>query len=326
MTAAMLLAQTGDRGISISADSVIGLLSFTIAFATLLYLASLGELISERAGVLNLGVEGMMAMGAVTAFIVGIEWENPWLALLAGIIVGALTGGIHALMSVVLGADQVVSGLALTIFGLGLSAFVGKDYVGQPPGATLKGIDIPGLSDIPWVGEILFQQSPIVYLTVLVGIGAWFVLNRTRMGLGLRAAGESAATADATGHSVVRIRVGAVMTGGALAGASGAYLSLTLANSFFESVTAGWGWIAVALVIFGAWNPGRLALGALLFGFTIALEPRLQTFGVDLSPVLLSMLPYLLTVAAMIAISIRSRHRPSPAPAALGRPYRREER
>lgn len=312
--------------VSVSSDSVIGLLSFTIAFGTLLYLAALGELIAERSGVLNLGVEGMMAMGAIAAFAIGIEVENPWLALVAAVLVGALTASIHALLSVVLGADQVVSGLALTIFGLGLSAFIGKDYVGEPPGAEMRGVDIPGLSDIPWVGEIVFQQSPIVYLAVVIGLAAWFVLNRTRLGLGLRAAGESAPTADATGHSVTGLRVGAVLMGGALAGASGAYLMLSLSPSFFEGVTAGRGWIAVALVIFGAWRPGRLALGALLFGFTIALEPRLQTFDVRWSPILLSMLPYVLTLLALILLSIRSRNKPSPAPAALGRPYRREER
>ena len=311
---------------TITADSVIGLLAFTVSFGTLLYLAAVGELIAERSGVLNLGVEGMMAVGAAVAYIVGIETGNPWLAIVLGMVAGALAGGIHALLSVVIGADQVVSGLSLTIFGLGFGAFIGKDYVGRPPGAEFVGIDVPGLSDIPWVGEILFQQAPVVYLTVLVGIGVWFVLSRTRIGLGLRAAGESAATADATGHSVARIRIAAVMTGGALAGASGSYLSLTLAPSFTEGITNGWGWIAVALVIFGAWHPGRLAVGALLFGFTVALQPRLQTFGIDFSPVLLSMLPYLLTVAAIVLLSIRSRKRPSPAPAALGRAYRREER
>lgn len=311
---------------TITSDAVIGLFVFTVSFGTLLYLAALGELIAERSGVLNLGVEGMMAIGAASSYIVGIETGNPWLAMLVGIIAGALAGGIHALLSVVIGADQVVSGLALTIFGLGFGAFIGRDYVGRPPGAAFLGVDIPGLSDIPWVGEIIFQQPPVVYFAVVLGFAVWFVLNRTRLGLGLRAAGESAATADATGHSVARIRIGAVMTGGALAGASGAYLSLSLAPSYTEGVTNGWGWIAVALVIFGAWSPGRLAVGALLFGFTVALQPRLQTFGIDFSPVLVSMLPYLLTIFAIVLLSIRSRNRPSPAPAALGQAYRREER
>ncbi len=309
-----------------SEASIIGLFVFTIRFAVLLYLAALGEVIAERAGVLNLGVEGMMAMGAVSGFLVGLETGNPWLALIAGIIVGALTSGLHALLSVVLGADQVVSGLALTIFGLALAAFIGKDKVGTPPEGTFEPLPVPGLSEIPWVGEIFFQQPPVVYLTALAGLGAWYVLNRTRVGLGLRAAGESAATADAAGHSVVGLRVGAVMVGGAFAGASGAYLSLSLAPGWTEGMTAGRGWIAVALVIFGAWSPGRAALGALLFGATLALEPRLQTFGVDISPILLSMLPYLLTIAALLLLSIRSRNRPSPAPAAIGIPYRREER
>ena len=158
------------------------------------------------------------------------------------------------------------------------------------------------------------------------GVVAWFVLGRTRLGLALRAAGESASTADAAGHSVAGLRLGAVATGGALAGTSGAYLTLSLTPQWAEGIVAGRGWIAVALVIFGAWRPGRVALGALLFGLTLALKTRLQTFGVDFSPILLSMLPYLLTVGVLVAISIRARNRPSPAPAALGIAYRREDR
>jgi simple sugar transport system permease protein len=187
-------------------------------------------------------------------------------------------------------------------------------------------VDWGPLSDIPWAGPVLFQQSPLVYMAVLAGLAAWFVLGRTRLGLAVRAAGESAPTADAAGHSVAGLRLGAVATGGALAGASGAYLTLSITPQWAEGVVAGRGWIAVALVIFGAWRPGRVALGALLFGLTLALKTRLQTFGVGFSPILLSMLPYLLTVGVLVAISIRSRNRPSPAPAALGIAYRREER
>ena len=306
--------------------SLIGLLEATVSFGALLYLAALGEMISEKAGILNLGVEGMMAIGAVTGFVVALQTGNPWVALVAAIAAGALIGLLHGLFTVVLGAEQVVSGLSLTILGIGLAAYIGKGSVGQPAGAELVPVDWGPLSDIPWAGPVLFQQSPLVYMAVLAGIAAWFVLGRTRLGLAVRAAGESAPTADAAGHSVAGLRLGAVATGGALAGASGAYLTLSITPQWAEGVVAGRGWIAVALVIFGAWRPGRVALGALLFGLTLALKTRLQTFGVGFSPILLSMLPYLLTVGVLVAISIRSRNRPSPAPAALGIAYRREER
>ena len=306
--------------------SLIGLLEATVSFGALLYLAALGEMISEKAGILNLGVEGMMAIGAVTGFVVALQTGNPWVALVAAIAAGALIGLLHGLFTVVLGAEQVVSGLSLTILGIGLAAYIGKGSVGQPAGAELVPVDWGPLSDIPWAGPVLFQQSPLVYMAVLAGLATSFVLGRTRLGLAVRAAGESAPTADAAGHSVAGLRLAAVATGGALAGASGAYLTLSITPQWAEGVVAGRGWIAVALVIFGAWRPGRVALGALLFGLMLALKTRLQTFGVDFSPILLSMLPYLLTVGVLVAISIRSRNRPSPAPAALGIAYRREER
>ena len=306
--------------------SVIGLLEATVSFGALLYLAALGEMITEKAGILNLGVEGMMAMGAVTGFVVALHTGNPWVALAGAVAAGAAVALLHGLFTVVMGADQVVSGLSLTILGIGLAAYLGKGSVGRPSGAELSSVDWGPLSDVPWLGPVLFQQSPFVYLAVVAGVVAWFVLGRTRLGLALRAAGESASTADAAGHSVAGLRLGAVATGGALAGTSGAYLTLSLTPQWAEGIVAGRGWIAVALVIFGAWRPGRVALGALLFGLTLALKTRLQTFGVDFSPLLLSMLPYLLTVGVLVAISIRARNRPSPAPAALGIAYRREER
>ena len=306
--------------------SLIGLLEATVSFGALLYLAALGEMIAEKAGILNLGVEGMMAMGAVTGFVVALHSGDPWVALLAAVAAGAAVGLLHGFCTVVLGAEQVVSGLSLTILGLGLSAYLGRGSVGRPAGAELVGVDWGPLTDLPWAGPVLFGQSPLVYLAVLAGFATWFVLWRTRLGLAVRAAGESASTADAAGHSVAGIRLAAVAVGGGLAGAAGAYLTLSLTPQWVEGVVAGRGWIAVALVIFGAWRPGRVAIGALLFGLTLALKTRLQTFGVDFSPILLSMLPYLLTVGVLVVISIRSRNRPSPSPAALGIAYRREER
>ena len=245
----------------------------TVQFATLVYLAGLGELIAERSGVLNLGVEGMMAMGAVSGFMVAVATDRPWIGFLAAALVGMAVAGVHAMVSVVMGAGQVVSGLAITIGGLGFAAFIGQDAVRQRADAVFTDLGIAGLADIPWAGPILFNQPPVVYLAAGLGVAAWFVLNRTRLGLALRAVGESASTTDSVGHSVVLLRSGAVLVGGAFAGAAGAFLSLYMAAGWTEGLIAGRGWIAVALVIFGAWRPGRLAAGALLFGFTLALQP-----------------------------------------------------
>lgn len=306
--------------------TIVGLLVDVIAFGVLLYLAALGELIAEKAGVLNLGVEGMMAIGGVAAFWSGVQFGSPLIGLLVAGIAAGLLALIHALVAVVLGADQVVSGLALTIFGLGLSAFLGKEYVSLPPVDQFGTLPLGPLRDLRIVGPILFDQPWVAWLAVVLGLATWFVLERTRIGLGLRAVGENAATADAAGQSVTLSRVAAVVIGGVLAGFSGAFLTLNLAKGWTEGVTAGRGWIAVALVIFGAWRPGRTAIGALLFGGLLALEPRLQTFGVEISPILISMLPYAITIGVLIGFSIQSRHRPSAAPAAIGRAYRREER
>ncbi len=306
--------------------TLVGLIVSVIEFGTLLYLAALGETIAEKSGVLNLGVEGMMSMGAMSAFWVGVQTGNPWLSMLVAVVVCALFSQIHGIVAVVLGADQVVSGLALTILGISLAAFLGKDLVIEAPRAIFTGQDLGPLSDIPWIGPTLFSMSLVSWLALAAAIGAWWVLNRTRIGLGLRAVGENAATADAAGTNVARTRLLAVAIGGGLAGAAGAYLSLGLAPGWSEGSTAGRGWIAVALVIFGAWQPGRVLAGSLLFGGLIALEPRLQTFGVDISPILLSMLPFALTIGVLIVLSIRARHQPSAAPAAIGIPYRREER
>lgn len=314
-------------GIAFSEAAFIGLIIAGIQFGTLLYLAALGETIAEKAGVLNLGVEGMMAIGAVTGYIGGAASGSPWIGLLVGAICGALISLVHALAAVGLGADQVVSGLALTILGLGLADFIGTDYTGDPRRSHFREVDIPVLSDIPWLGETIFSATPVTYLAIVIGIGAGWVLTRTSLGLGIRAAGESASTADAAGHSVAAIRVGAIAAGGALAGMSGAYLTNTLlGTSWNEGVTAGRGWIAVALVIFGAWRPGRVAVGAIVFGLTVALQTRLIFFDINFSGTLVSMTPYLMTVIVLVVISYRARNQPSPAPAGLGVPYRREER
>ncbi|MEM7142067.1 MAG: ABC transporter permease [Actinomycetota bacterium] len=314
-------------GVDITERAVLDLVIATIPFATLLYLAALGETIAEKAGVLNLGVEGMMAVGAVTGYIAGAASGSPWIGLAVGGLCGAAFSMIHALAAVILGADQVVSGLALTILGLGFADYIGADYTGDARRSWFVDVDLPVLTDLPWIGETVFAATPVTYLAILLGLCTWFVLHRTALGLGIRAAGESASTADAAGHSVVAIRVGAIAVGGALAGMSGAYLTNTLlGTSWNQGVTAGRGWIAVALVIFGAWRPGRVAIGAIVFGMTLALQSRLPGFGIDFSPILMSMAPFLMTILVLIVISYRARNKPSPAPAAIGIPYRREER
>ncbi len=322
-----------------TAETIIGLITSIFEFGTLLYLAALGETIAEKSGVLNLGVEGMMAVGAMASFWIGAETGSPWLALLFAIAVTAAFATIHGIASVVVGADQVVSGLALTILGLGLAAFFGQSLqlTSILSTARFEPVNLGPLSDIAWVGETIFSIDALSWLAIVLGIITWFVLSRTRLGLSLRAVGESAATADAAGTKVVATRLAAVAIGGGFAGMAGTYLSLVVAPGWSEGATGGLGWIAVALVIFGAWKPGRVLFGSLLFGGLIALGPRLQTFrcqeGEDIAclnfeadPVLVSMLPYVLTVVVLIFLSIRSRNRPSVAPAAIGQAYRREER
>ncbi len=213
--------------LDISEAAFLGLVVATVQFATLLYLAALGEAIAERSGVLNLGVEGMMAVGAVCGYIGAVSTGSPWLGLLAGAFAGACAAGVHAIFAVGLGADQVVSGLALTILGLGMANFIGDSYTDDTRRSQFADVDIPVLSDIPWVGETVLSATPVTYLAVALGIGTWFVMNRTGVGLGLRAVGESASTADAAGHSVLGTRAVAVLVGGAFAGLSGAYLTTT---------------------------------------------------------------------------------------------------
>ena len=320
-------------------ETIIGLLVSVIEFGMLLYLAALGETIAEKAGVLNLGVEGMMAVGAMASFWIGAETGNPWLALLFAIAVTAAFAMIHGIASVVVGADQVVSGLALTILGLGLAAFFGQSLALTTVLSTARfdPLDLGPLSDIAWIGGTIFSLNALDWLAIILGLATWFMLSRTRMGLSLRAVGESAATADAAGTKVVATRLTAVAVGGGFAGMAGTYLSLVVAPGWSEGATGGLGWIAVALVIFGAWKPGRVLFGSLLFGGLIALGPRLQTFrcqegenvaclNFEIDPTLVSMLPYVLTVIVLIILSIRSRNRPSIAPAAIGLAYRREER
>jgi ABC-type uncharacterized transport system permease subunit len=297
-----------------------------VAAGTTLLFASVGEIIAERAGVLNLGVEGMMLVGAVTGFVVNEQFSNPWLGALAGTLAGAALALLHATLVVTFATNQVVTGLALVIFASGLSGYLGADLVGVAPPETFERVAIPGLSSIPVVGRVLFDQNALVYASFVLVALTWWFLFRTRPGLNLRSVGESPETADAVGISVARTRYAAVVVGGAFAGLGGAYLSLAEAPSWTPNMTAGRGWIAIALVIFATWSPLRAALGAYLFGCVEALAFRLQTVGIEIPSFFVNMMPYLFTIVVLVFISRETIGRRLAAPAALGSPYGREER
>jgi simple sugar transport system permease protein len=296
------------------------LIALTLAAGTPLVLAGAGELVTERSGVLNLGVEGMMLVGAVVAFIVAATTKSPWLGTGAGMLGGAALALVFAVLTLTLMANQVAAGLALSLFGVGLSAFVGLDYVS----VVIEGITpvaIPGLSDLPVFGALLFSHSPFVYLSiVLLALVHWF-LFRTRAGLILRAVGESPESANAIGYRVLTIRYAAVLFGGACAGLAGAYLAVAYTPLWTEGMTAGRGWIALALVVFATWKPWRLLAGAYLFGAVTLAQFQAQAIGLAVPSQLLSMLPYLATILVLTLISRNATTIRLNAPASLGKPY-----
>ena len=307
------------------ADSMfVSILSAAVSSGTPVLYAALGELICERSGVLNLGVEGMMLVGAVSGFLTAVRTGNLAAEVLAALVAGGLMGLIHAFMTITLKVNQVVSGLALTLFGTGLSGYLGKSMIGVPLPVTFSQAPIPGLSSIPLIGTILFKHDLLVYLTYVVVPVLWFYLYRTRPGLHLRSVGESPETADALGVNVFAIRYASVTAGGMLAGLGGAYLSLAYAPSWLENMTAGRGWIAVALVIFAVWDPFRAMLGAYLFGGIDALGFRIQVLGARIPSFFLKMMPYVFTIVVLIIVTATAARRSSRAPEALGLPYERE--
>ena len=288
--------------------------------ATPLLLAAIGELVVERSGVLNLGVEGMMIMGAVTGFGVALTTGSPWLGVFAAIIVGALFSLLFGFLTLTLVTNQVATGLALTLLGLGLSGMIGEAFVGQP-GVKLTAIYIPGLTDLPFVGKLFFGQDPIFYISILLTVGvAWF-LFRTRAGLTLRSVGDNHASAHALGINVIGIRYLAVMFGGACAGLAGAFLSLVYTTQWIENMSAGRGWIALALVVFASWRPLRVLAGAYLFGAVSIGQLHAQALGIGIPSQLLSALPYLATILVLVLISRNRRLTMINTPASLGRPF-----
>ncbi|MBC8255590.1 MAG: ABC transporter permease [Ardenticatenia bacterium] len=309
------------------------ILTITVRAGTSLMYATIGEIITERAGILNLGVEGMMIMGAVTAFAAAFHSDSAWLGVATGMVVGGLLALIHAFLTITLRADQTVSGLALTIFGTGLASFLGQRL--GPDGMPLVGqvgprfhkVALPVLAEIPVIGPVLFHQDVLVYVVYLLVPLAWFILYKTRPGLHLRAIGESPHTADAMGVNVIGLRYRYTVLGGMLVGLGGAHLSLSYTPGWTENLTSGRGWIAIALVIFATWDPARAVVGALLFGGVNAIQFRLQAAGATIPAAFLNMLPYALTITVLVIITWWEAFRKRVgAPAALGIPYMREER
>jgi simple sugar transport system permease protein len=301
-------------------DTAVHLIALTLAAGTPLVFAAMGELVTEKSGVLNLGVEGMMLVGAVCAFIVTAKTHSPWAGVAAGMAAGAALSLLFAVVALSLLANQVATGLALSLFGVGLSAFVGLDYVSVVI-EGLKPLALPHLSSLPVVGELLFAHNPLVYLSLALFVGVELFLYRTRAGLVLRAVGESPQAAHAIGYRVIAIRYAAVLFGGACAGLGGAYLAIAYTPLWVEGMTAGRGWIALALVVFATWKPSRVLLGAYLFGGVTLAQFQAQAAGVEVPSQTLAMLPYVATILVLAIISRDAVAIRQNAPASLGRPF-----
>jgi general nucleoside transport system permease protein len=288
-----------------------------IAASTPLLLAASGELVVERSGVLNLGVEGMMIVGAACGFAGAYMSGSTVVGALCGILAGAALAAIFGILTLGLAVNQVATGLALTILGVGLSGLIGKGFVGEKI-VLVQHLNLPFLTDLPAVGRILFGEDPFVYVSIALIIGIWLFLYRTRAGLVLRAVGDNHASAHALGYPVLKIRMLAVLFGGACAGLGGAFLPLAYTPFFIPGMTAGRGWIALALVVFASWRPLRLVGGAYLFGAVSILQLHTQALGLGVPPQLMSALPYLATVIVLVLISRTRGTAGSAAPACLG--------
>lgn len=300
---------------------MLALLLTVIGAATPLLFAAVGELITERAGVLNLGVEGMMLIGAMSAFAATTLSGSALIGLLAAAVGGGLMALIHAVLTLSLLANQVATGLALTIFGVGLSALLGEAYVGIAV-EPLSRLPVPVLADLPFIGPLLFEHNLLVYLSLIMVVLIYWFLSHTRAGLILRAVGEAPESAHALGYPVIRIRYLAVIFGGLMAGLGGAYLSLVATPMWAENMTAGRGWVALALVVFATWKPWRVMLGAYLFGGVTILQLHAQGSGIAIPSQFLSMLPYLATILVLVLISRDPAKLRENSPAALGKVFR----
>jgi general nucleoside transport system permease protein len=297
------------------------LASSAVVAAIPLMFAGAGELVAEKSGVLNLGVEGMMLMGAVTGYAVTSITGNPWLGVLASMIAGLLMALLFGFLTITMLANQVATGLSLTIFGIGFSAYVGKPYTSAAVRSTIDVLPIPVLKSLPVLGPAIFSLDPLGYLAFLIfPLLGWF-LYKSRAGLVLRSVGESPAVAHSVGFPVVGVRYGATLFGGAMAGIAGGYYSIVYLHVWQEQLTSGRGWIALALVVFATWRPGRLLIGALLFGAVMALQFYAQAIGVPVPTQFLAMLPYVATIVVLVLISRNPNTIKLNAPASLGKPF-----
>jgi len=301
-------------------DQLLSIILTIITASTPLLLAAIGELVVERSGVLNLGVEGMMAVGAVSGFGAALLTGSPVIGAIAAIAAGALLSLLFGFLTLTMVSNQVATGLALTLLGIGLAGLMGESFVGQP-GVQMAKIAIPGLTAIPFIGPILFGQDPLVYVSLLVVVATSYVLFHTKAGLIIRAVGDSHQSAHALGYSVVGVRYLCVMFGGACAGLAGGYLSLVYTPQWVENMTAGRGWIALALVVFSSWLPWRVVLGAYLFGTIPVMGFSLQAHGIGIPAQLLSALPYVVTILVMVVISGNRALMRANTPACLGQPF-----
>ena len=302
---------------------LLGLLNATLQAATLLFIAALGELITEKSGILNLGVEGMISIGAVAGFMTAVNTNSIFLAVIVGVLSSSVFASIHAVVAVVLKQDQTVSGLILTILGLALSSLIGKNYVGKKLDTKLESFfSIDNPSNIL---QVLLSQNIIFYVAILLMIVVSYTLKNTMFGRRLEAVGEDSKAADSMGLNVTKTQFITTCLGGAFAGLSGVYLTLSYVPYWTDNMTSGRGWIALALVIFGGWKPYRTALGALLFGFLEALVPRLQTYGFELNPYIVKIAPYIITILILVLLTI-SKGGKTGAPKNIGIPFFRENR
>ena len=302
-------------------DVAIAIVTGTVIAATPLLFAAMGELVVERSGVLNLGIEGMMLIGAVTAFSLSFAGYPPALAVLAAVAAGAASSLLFGVLALTLLANQYAAGIALAILGGGLSGFLGRNF-GAAPIEPVGPIHVPGLSEVPFIGPVLFGYDPMVYLALALFGAVWWVLYRTRAGLVIRIIGENPQAAHDIGYRVIPIRYATVVFGGAMAGLGGAYLALAYTPLWVENMTSGRGWIALALVVFASWRPLRVLLGALLFGGVNILQFHAQSQGIGVPSELLSALPYLATILVLVLISRNRRMQKVNFPASLARPFR----
>lgn len=305
---------------------LINLLFAAVRSGTVIIYPTIGEIFAERSGVMNVGIEGMMLIGAYFGFVVAFLTNNPYLGLLVGTIAGGLASLIHSYVCITLRGNQVVSGLALSIFGAGITNFYGNRFANKQLKVTLDILPIPGLSKIPIIGTPFFNQDIIVYLSYFLVAIMWFILYKTKVGIHVRAVGENAQAANAMGVNVYKTRYLWTFFGGLLAGAGGAYLTIGYTTFWLDGVTAGRGWIAVALVIFSMWNPLIAIIGAYLFGSLDALQFQLQATGTTIPSSLLAMLPYLLTLIVIIVATVIVRVKHVGVPRELGRPFSKEEK